>query len=429
LPEPGSGGALERFNKQYPWIHTSYFETFMLVRHRFLVFLLAAILLCALLSVFFLNKGSHSPQPRLVQATRRDIKVAVSTNGIIDPVNRSEIYAPMDGRVVQLFKQEGLEIAQGQSLMQLESEPARTALAGAKAALLSGKRQERLVLSGPPKEEMTEVDASIAEGELQLDQTKKDLQLEESLLAKGATARVAVETLQKQRDLLQLRLDGSRKKKSDLLQRYSSEDRAWEQAKVEELAKQVALLDSTLQMESVRSPAAGLIYSLQVRAGSSVTKGQLLAQIYQPGKIMLRAYVDEPDLGRIKQGQTVLVQWDGLPDRKWQGVVHKLAEQVVALNNRSVGYVYCSLEGDPRELIPNLNVKIDITTDRKTDVIVIPKSAVFNPKGKPSVLLSEGKSTATKPVDLGLVTSDEVEILSGLKAGDLVVLYPGEVAK
>jgi multidrug resistance efflux pump len=407
----------------------SYIGTYMVFRHRILILLLIVILLCTLLTVYFLSKGSEPPQLRLVNTARRDIKVAVSTNGIIDPVNRGEIYAPIDGRILQLFKKEGSEITRGQSLMQLDSESIRTALAGAKAALLSEKRQARLVMTGPSKEETAEVDATIAEGELQLDQVKKDLQIEETLFAKGATARAALENLQKQRDLLQLRLDDSRKKKRDLMQRYSPEDKEWEQGKVEELTRQVTLLERQLQMGTVQSPTTGLIYSLQVRSGSYVTKGQLLAQIYQPGKIMLRAYVDEPDLGRIKKGQTVQVHWDGLPDRQWQGIVDRLAEQVVALNNRSVGYVFCSVEGDPKELIPNLNVKVEITTDHKTNVLVIPKSAVFNQNGKPAVRLSEGKSTAVKPVDLGLITSEEVEILNGIKAGDSVVLYPGEAAK
>jgi HlyD family secretion protein len=401
----------------------------MVFRHRILILLLFVILLCGLLSLYFLNKGSKPPQLRMDHAARRDIKVVVSTNGIIDPVNRGEIYAPIDGRVMQILKREGAEITQGQSLMQLESEPIRTALAGAKATLLSEKRQARLVMTGPSKEETSQTDTAIAEFELQLDQIKKDLQIEESLFAKGATARAAVETLQKQRDLLQMRLEDSRKKKRDLMQRYSPEDKEWEQGKIEELTKQVTLLEKQLQMESVPSPTTGIIYSLQVRTGSYVTKGQLLAQIYQPGKIMLRAYVDEPDLGRIKKGQMVQVQWNGLPDRQWRGVVDKLAEQVVSFNNRSVGYVFCSVEGDPKELIPNLNVKVEITTDRRTDALVIRKSAVFNQNGKPSVLFSDGKSITTKPVDLGLVTSEEVEILSGINAGDSVVLYPGEASK
>jgi HlyD family secretion protein len=401
----------------------------MLFKYRILILVLVVLSICIALAYFSLSKGSKPPEPQLAKVARGDIKVAVSTNGIIDPVSRGEIYAPIDGRVAQLFKQEGAEIAQGRVLLQLESEPTRTALAAAKAALLAEKRQARLVMSSPSKEEIQEVDAAIAECELQLDQVQKDLPAEAALVAKGAIPRAALENLQKQRDLLQLRLEASRKKKLDLIHRYSPEDKEWEQGKVDELAKQVALLEKQLQMESVTSPTSGLIYSLQVRTGSYVTKGQLIAQVYQPGKTKVRAYVDEPDLGRIKKGQAVQVQWEGLPDRRWHGAVEKLADQVAALNNRSVGYIFCVIEGNPKELIPNLNVKVEITTDSKTDVLVIPKSAVFNQNGKPAVRLWEGKIAADKPVVLGLISSEEVEIVSGIKAGDPIVLYPGETAK
>jgi len=107
-------------------------------------------------------------------------------------------------------------------------------------------------------------------------------------------------------------------------------------------------------------------------------------------------------------------------------VIEKPAEQVVAMNNRSVGYVFCSVEAGPRELIPNLNVKVEITTARKSDVLVIPRSAVFRQAGKTSVLLSEAERTIVKPVELGLVTSEEIEILSGINAEDTVVINPGE---
>jgi HlyD family secretion protein len=401
----------------------------MLRKNRMLIPVLAVIVFCALFAAYSLSKKSNPLQFQLVKAALRDIKVTVNTNGIIDPVNRSEIYAPIDARVVQILKQEGSEIAEGQPLMQLASEPIRTALAEAKAALLSQRRQARTVMIGPSKEEMADADAAITEYRMQLDQLKKDLQVEESLLAKGATTRSAVENLHKQRDLLQLRLDNSMKRKSDLLQRYSQEDKELEQAKIDELVKHVASLEKQLMMESVLSPANGLIYSMQVRAGSYVTRGQLLAQIYQRGKIMLRAYVDEPDLGRIKKGQTVQAKWDGMPDRQWNGVVEKPAEQVVALNNRSVGYVLCSIDGNPKELIPNLNVKVEITTDLKRDVLVVPRIAVFRRAGTSAILVPEGERTVAKSVVIGLVTSEDVEILSGIKAGDSIVTDPGEANK
>jgi HlyD family secretion protein len=384
------------------------------------------VVIVAASAIYFLSNETEPAQLATAKAVRREIRLVVSTNGIIEPVDRSDIYAPISAFISRIETHEGSEIAKGRLLMQLESKELRTALAEAKAALLEQKRQARVVMTGPSREEIAEVDASIAESDLQLKQLKEDLAVEESLLAKGATPREAVEKLQNQRTLLQLHGESLRKKKQDLEQRYSAEEKKWEQDKVAELSKQVNLLEQQLKMESVYAPNSGLIYSLPVRQGSYVTNGQLLAQIYQPGNVRLRAYVDEPDLGKIKKGQAVVIQWDGLPDKQWSGVVDRPAEQVVALDNRSVGYVLCSIDDSPKELIPNLNVKVEITTASKKDALVVPRSAIFSDKGKPSVLLMEGTHTVVKPVTMGLVTTEEIEILQGVQEGDSVVLYPAE---
>jgi HlyD family secretion protein len=209
--------------------------------------------------------------------------------------------------------------------------------------------------------------------------------------------------------------------------RYSDKEKEYTQGRVTQIARQVELLEQQLQSESIPAPGSGLLYSLAVRPGTYVTRGQLLAELYRPGNVRLRAYVDEPDLGRIQKGQPVLVEWNGMPERRWTGVVEKPAEQVIALNNRSVGHVLCSLTEQPRELIPNLNVQVEITTASKANALVIPRSAVFNHAGKPVVLVLDGTRTLEKPVKTDLFNSEEIEILDGIHEGDPVILNPAEV--
>jgi HlyD family secretion protein len=136
--------------------------------------------------------------------------------------------------------------------------------------------------------------------------------------------------------------------------------------------------------------------------------------------------VDEPDLGRIRKGQPVRIEWDGLPNEHWTGLVEKMAEQVIALNNRSVGEVLCSVDSGPRGLIPNINVRVEITTETKNNALVVPRNAVFNQDGKPSVIVSTPTETIMKHVDLGVNTPEEIEILKGINEGDSVVLNPIE---
>jgi len=393
---------------------------------RILLILIVA-LLAVVISTYFLNRGSEAPQFQTAKARRQEIKMVVSTNGIIEPLDRSEVYAPIDGRVTKIAIREGSEISQGSVLMQLESDQVRTALANAKSALLDAQGQANTILNGPPKEEVAALDAAIAEAAMQLDQVNKDLSVEESLLSKGAVARATVENLRKQRDQFQLQLDNQKKKKQEVLDRYSPEEKKWEEDKIRELTKQVQRLEQQLQMEIISAPKTGVIYSLEVKPGAYVTKGQLLAQINKPGKVKLRAYVDEPDLGRIAKGQAVRIEWDGMANTKWTGIVEKPAEQVVALNNRTVGYVECLIDSEPKVLIPNLNVKVEITTESKPDALTLPRSAVFSQDGGQAVLVMNGAKPVAKTVVSGLVTSDEIEILQGIKEGDLVVINPLEI--
>ena len=399
---------------------------------KFRITLITVVVLLGICAVIFLIGDREPPSFLTTPAARREIRMTVSTNGVIEPIERSEVYAPIDGRVTRIILREGDEISTGQLLLELESEQIRTALTEANTALLEARKQEKSILTGPSKDEIAAIDATIDEIALQLSEINKDFEIEKSLLSQGAVARVAVDNLRKQRDQLQIRMDGQSRRKQELLTRFSPEEKQWEQDKVKALVDQVQFLEQQRRLETVISPKGGLIYSLEVKPGAYVNRGQLLAQINQPGKIRLRAYIDEPDLGRVTMGQSVVITWDGLPDRQWEGVVEQSAEQVISMNNRTVGHVLCSIEGKTEELkdlIPNLNVKIEITTARKADAIVVPRSAVFNQSGKQSVILFDGKNAITRPVTSGFVTTEEIEILQGIDEGDPVAINPLDVSR
>jgi HlyD family secretion protein len=396
------------------------------MRKAVLITLAAPIFLGIPLACYFARTGTEEQRLALSTVVRRELSVVVSTNGIIEPQDRIDLLAPIDGFVANLLMREGSEVAQGVLMMHLESQPLMTALAAARAALLQAKSEARTLMAGPTKEEVAAVEAPIAEVSLQLTQQRADLVGEESLLRKGASTREAVENLRKQASLLEVRLAGLRQKQEGLLHRYAEDEKQLQQSRVEELSRQVDLFNQQVRMASILAPKSGIIYSLTVNPGSYVNRGQLLAQLYQPGRIRLRAYVDEPDLGRIQKGQRTLIGWDGLPDQHWQGVVDQPAKQVVALGARSVGYVICTIAGNPKELIPNTNVKIQIVTASKATALVVPRTAVFNQNGKAAVMWSDGEHTALKSVTLGLVTPEEIEILAGIEEGSKVVTNPGE---
>jgi HlyD family secretion protein len=362
------------------------------------------------------------------KAVRQDLRLVVNTNGIIEPMDPGEIYASTEGFVTALGKMEGAEVTRGELLMKLQSRQLLTALSEARSALLQARLEAQSVLAGPPKEELAAAEAAIGEADLQLQQRRDDLSREEALLGRNATTRQAVERLQKECHLLELRLEDLQKKKQALLDRYTPDQKQWQQEKVLELTRHVELLEDQIRMGEIHAPGSGVLYSLPVRTGSFVSRGQLLGKVYQPGRIRLRAYVDETDLGQVERNQPVLIEWDGLPGRQWEGAVERPADQVVPLGNRSVGEAICSISGEPKELIPNLNVRVQIVTAAKINALVIPRSAVFNYDGHPSVMVFVDGHTTVTAVKPGLVTPLEVEILQGIQEGSVVATNPAAIS-
>ena len=375
----------------------------------------------------FFKRNSRDSNVLTANVNRRELKAVISTNGIVEPIERSDVLAPFDGVVRLISHQEGDFVKKGERLFQVESNQLAISLASAKAALLQARRQAQPVLAGPPKDEMAAIESAVSETEWELRKKREDLQREENLLKRDATTRVDVENLRGQVNLLGVRLEVLRQKKQNLVNRFSREEKEWESDKVKELNQEVELLTMQMASGSVLSPRSGRIYGLNIRAGSYVSKGQLLAQIYEPGQIRVKAYVDEPDLGRIAKGQSIEIEWDGLPDKRWAGKVEQPAQQVLPLGNRSVGFVFCSVEGNPVELIPNINLKLQIVTSRKPGALIVPRAAVFNHEGQSTVLLEDGGKTIVKRVVLGLVTPQEVEILQGLEEGNRIVINPEEI--
>jgi HlyD family secretion protein len=401
-------------------------KRFMVSKTVIMVFLAGLMLLATSTWLFVNQSRSRSQEVVLAAVTRRDLKVTVSTNGTIEPIDGSEIFAPIDAFIAHLQVHEGDEVAKGQLLLRLESSQLKTALAEARAALLQARRQAQLVINGPSKEELTAVQASITETELEVQQRREDLKREEALLKQDATTRVNVENVQERLKLLEVRLEGLKQKKQDLLNRFTAEEREWELRRINELTEQVRLLEQQLESATIFAPFRGVVYSLPLKSGAFVSKGQVLARIFVPGRVRLRALVDEPELARIEKGQETLIEWDGLPEKRWTGQVERLAEGVVILGNRSVGHVICSVGADASELIPNINVNVQITIARKMGALVVPRSAVFNHNSQPSVTVLEGSQKVLKPVTLGLVTPQEIEILQGLQEGGKVVMNPEE---
>jgi HlyD family secretion protein len=154
-----------------------------------------------------------------------------------------------------------------------------------------------------------------------------------------------------------------------------------------------------------------------------------VAKVGKLDRVRVTVYVDEPDVGKVHKGQTVIITWDALPGHQWKGEVDKLPTQVVPLGTRQVGEVGCIIQNPDRDLLPNANINADIQAAVISGALVLPKEALRRQGSENGVFLLREDRVAWRKVGLGVSSYTKSQILAGLEEGDAVALPSEKVLK
>lgn len=174
------------------------------------------------------------------------------------------------------------------------------------------------------------------------------------------------------------------------------------------------------QTVTFTSPQQGVVDNLNIREGFFVGPDTTLMSIGALDDVWVEAEVFESQAALVAVGQPVEMQLDYLPGRRWQGQVDYIYPSLEA-SNRTLR-VRLRFDNADGQLRPNMFARIRIETGADSPTIVIPRDALIRTGRQDRVVLALGsgrfKSIA---VSAGRFAGDEVEILSGLQAGEEIV--------
>jgi HlyD family secretion protein len=191
----------------------------------------------------------------------------------------------------------------------------------------------------------------------------------------------------------------------------------------------------------IYAPISGKIMKLNVEEGETAMmgtmniQGTVLMTIADMSSMIAVVTIDETDVPQVKINQEVEVIADALPDSSYPGSVTKVGLMPITsqLTTEKVTdfEVEIELKDFSQLLRPGMNVKVDIITDEKSDVFVIPiqasgKRKIDDEMSQTVFLVREGKAHLTK-VETGIASDTELEILSGLSEGDTIIIGPYRV--
>jgi HlyD family secretion protein len=362
------------------------------------------------------------PGPLKVHTTtveRGPIRSLISTNGKIEPIRNFEAHSPVATTVQRLLVREGDQVRQGQLLLQLDDAGLRSQAARAQAQIKAAQADQADLTTGGTREELLTLDAQLIKARSARDAAQRNLDALRRLQQQGAAS--AGEVKQAEDALQRAQADTTllEQKKKD---RYSQPEVARVQAQAAEAQAAYEAAEDALQKSSVRAPFDGMVYALPIKQGAYVQTGDLLLQEGDLSHMQVRAFVDEPDIGRLATGQKIEVTWDALPGRIWNGAVSTVPSTVKLHGARNVGEVTCTVDNHDLRLLPNVNVGVTVITAEHSGVLTLLREAVRMDDTKPYVFQVVGDELKRREVEVSLQNLTRVEITAGLPENAVVAL-------
>ncbi len=379
-------------------------------RKKKVIFGLLVLVLIGLVVLFNLSsRREKSVRVTVEKTTIHDLTSVVSASGEVKPKKNINISAHVPGRIVKIGVVEGQEVRAGDFLLKLDS-----------AQYEANAERDRALIQS--------YKAQLIQAEARLKREENNYARQKKLYDSQLISLEQLESAKVQYDIALAEVRAIR----------------------HQIQQAEASLKSTLDSLSktvYNSPIDGIITSLRVEEGEVAiigtmnNPGTVLMTIADLSEMEVEVDVDETDVVGVRLGQMAEVKVDALPNQTLTGVVTKIGssavEKLTSTQRESRDFrVTITLEDPPRTLRPGLSASADIIIAKKKGVLAVPISALVvkeeedsSPSSKEKketegVYVVEGGRAKFCPVTKGIMGGLWVEITSGLKEGQEVIVGP-----
>lgn len=340
--------------------------------------------------------------------------------GTLVPEQIVIISARTNGRVEEIFAQAGVKVEPGSLLMRLSNPDVQLQLLESER-LLTQARSQLIQLQAQLQSQTLTQEAAVATAQSAFNEAQRQARESDELAAKGLIARNEASRRQDALEEAKQRLDAA-KKQLDLSRGSVDAQLEGQRLQVERLEGIVRYRQGEVESLNVRAGANGVLQRLgtqnTLEVGQWIFSGTELARVVQPGRLKAQIRIPETQIRDVVIGQ---VAWIDTRNDTIRGRVMRIDP---AAQNGTVG-VDVSLEGElPASARPDLSIDGTIEIDRVENALYVGRPG-YGTAGQTVGLFkltADGKFAERVSVKLGRTSVNHVEILGGLKVGDVIIL-------
>jgi HlyD family secretion protein len=390
------------------------------------LWIILAVVFCVLAGGGFLAAKSLGGAPPLDPSQMGtvetgDIARSVVATGKVQPITEVEVKSKASGIVTKLDTDINQKVHTGQVLAQLDQEEILDQVAAQKATLAAAEASARSAVAAVG---FDKVAAEAPDLPMFEHSYKRSLEMQKD----GVVSQQALDDAhQKYLAALNIRDKAVAQIAVDIAKQHQTE------SQVQQAQASLNQLEEQLSYTTVTSPIDGVVLSRDVQVGDAVSSilvlgstATLVMTLGDTHEVYVKGKVDESDIAKVYLGQAARIKVQSFPNRTFAGRVTKIAPLGVEKDNVTTFEVQISIDNPGGELKANMTANAEIVLEEHKNVFTIPEQAVIYDKDRnasvwvPDTHGKEGHRVVS--IKTGISNGSRIEVLSGLKSGDKVVL-------
>lgn len=358
------------------------------------------------------EKAVDATTLRFGTVQRGDLLRDVSVQGRVVASLHPTLFSSGQG-IVSLRTKAGSQVRRGDVLATIDSKELQSALEQARAQLLSIRAElERQKIMA--RQTQLRARQSVDLLSLRLEAAKRALTRNETTFREGLSNKTDFESAQDGVRIAQMELEQARKELDLSRETLSFETQTREQQVV---SQQSVAADLAKRVDdlTIRAPFDGMVASVAVQDRDAVAPNQAVLMIVNLSSLELEVALPEEYAGETAIGTPATISFNG---REYQGKVTAVSPEVVA--NQVAATV--AFTDQPAGLKQNQRLTTRLVFESKKDVLKVARGAFVDATGGRTAFVVDGKMATLRPITLGVTSASEVEVLTGLSAGETIVV-------
>ncbi len=386
------------------------------------------VVIAAVVGGVFYSSTANAPAITTAKATTSALAVTVTASGKIEAAKRADVFAPTVGKLATVAVKDGDTVKAGQTLAVMDTAPLRLQVRQASAGLKGAKAQLDAIGRGVP----SAIDKAAAQAGVDAAQAAYDM-AHAALLAypsvDATSARLEIAAKQ-----AYAALQGAKSGKSKLsLAEKTSLAKAAAQASIDSASAALALAQSTLDDATLVAPIDGAVIfnatgapgtdgmTPRAATGTAVSPSAALFTVIDLGTLNFNAQVDEADVDKLKAAMKAGIALDAFPSMTFKGTVTSIRKAALQTTTGGIAFpVLISVDGAGKNILVGMSGSADIEVNSVSGALVVPIEAVLSDNGKKFAFVVSNNKVSKVEVTTGALTDTSAEVLTGLKAGDVV---------